>query len=770
MIWVRSAWSRWLAASATVALAHLALPIGFPRGIVYQLVGFVSVAVMLVGIRRNTPSRRVPWYLLTAGIALMTVGDLLWSWFELVLGTDPYPSAADVVYLAAYPFLGAGLLMLARARGSERHPTAAIDSLLVSVGLGLVAWVTLVAPALRDPELDLASTVVGAAYPIVDIILIGLLVRLLTAPGARSTASVLLVSATGSLMAVDALFQLSAIVPTIEEHVLLLDAGWLGSYALFGAAALAPGMRLMSERAAEPEQRKGRQRLLLVGPAVFMAPTVLVVQLVLGGTVDVWAAAVAAVALTVLSLIRMARMTRWLEEQAQSLRGAADTDIVTGLANRRLLVREIRDALAVPRARVALVLVDVDRFSEINETFGHRIGDEVLIRIGERLRALAGDAGLVARPGGDEFAILFRDVPGSGTAMNLAQSVHDALARPVRLDDLEVRVQVSVGLVVAPDDGTDPLDLLHRGDVALSTAKRGSRLPARYDVSMSSGSTLAPALGGTLLGAISRGELVLHYQPIVEVSTGRVVAVEALVRWQHPEHGLLTPNLFIPTAERTGVIGPLTRDVLDQALRAVAGWRADGLDISVAVNLAAQNLLDPEIVSDVRAALARHGLPAGALELEITESSAMSDPERALEALDALERLGVELAVDDYGTGHSSLAYLHRLPVGRLKLDRAFVGGIAQDRASEAIVRSTIELARHLGLSVVAEGVEDDATFAMLAEMGCYAAQGFGLARPGPEAGIPAVIAEITRTRAPAAPARREGVPAPRTAAEPAPL
>lgn len=764
---MRSAWSRWLAASTAVAVVHLALPLGTTRAVVYQAVCLFAVIAALVGIRRNLPSLRAPWYLLTAGIALMTCGDFLWSWYDVVLGVDPYPSLADVLYLASYPFLGAGLLLLARARGSERHPTAAIDSLLVSIGLGLVAWVGLIAPALADPTLDLASTVVGAAYPVVDIVLIGLLVRLLTAPGARSTASVLLVSSIATLMAVDALFQVANLAPALGEHAAMLDVGWLVAYALVGAAALHPGMRLLSERAVEPEQRRGRQRLLLVGPAVFMAPAVLVVQLACGGAVDVWACAVAAVLLTVLSLIRMARMTRWLEEQAQSLRGAADTDIVTGLANRRHLVREIREALEAPRARVALVLVDVDRFSEINETFGHRTGDAVLIRIGERLRVLAGDAGVVARPGGDEFVILFRDVPGSRTAMELAQSVQDALARPVRVEELEVRVQVSVGLVVAPDDGTDPLDLLHRGDVALSTAKRGSRLPARYDASMSSGTTLAPALGGALLGAISRGELVLHYQPIVEVSTGRVLAVEALVRWQHPEHGLLAPNLFIPAAERTGVIGPLTRDVLDQALHAVAGWRADGLDIAVAVNLSAQSLLDRGIVADVRAALDRHGLPASALELEITESSAMTDPERALESLTALEALGVELAVDDYGTGHSSLAYLHRLPVGQLKLDRAFVGGITQDRASEAIVRSTIELARHLGLSVVAEGVEDDATFAMLGEMGCYSAQGFGLARPGPAAQVPAVIAEITRTRRPAGPVPAPRVPVPHPAPAP---
>jgi diguanylate cyclase (GGDEF)-like protein len=742
---VTSVWSRYLAGSVVLSLAHLALPIGGLRALAYQALAVSVIVAMVAGIRRNATAQRRSWYLLAAGFALMVAGDGLFSFYDVVLHVDPFPSAADALYLASYPLVGAGLLGLARARGSERHPTAAIDSLLMSVGLGLLVWVLLIAPAWREPEVDVLSASVGSAYPVADVLLLGLLVRLLTAPGARSPASVLLISSCALLLTVDALFQVASFLPFVAARELWLDALWLVAYALAAAAMLHPGMRRLSDRTAEPEQRHGRQRLLLVGPAVLMAPSVLLVEVAIGGTVDVLACTFAAIALTVLSLVRMARMTRWLEEQATRLRDAADTDLVTGLANRRRLIEALRHSIEGRRSRVALVVVDVDRFGEINETFGHRTGDAVLRRIGEHLSALAGADGLVSRPGGDEFAVLFTDVADDAAAALLAQSVHDALTRPIDLDGLEVRVQASVGLVVAPDDGTEALDLLHRADVALSTAKRGTREPARYDASMSSGSALAPMLAGSLHDAIGRGELVLHFQPIVEVATGRVLAVEALVRWQHPEHGLLAPYVFVPTAERTGLIGPLTRDVLDQALRAVAAWRADGLDIAVAVNLSAQNLQDPGLVTDVRDALARHGVPVEALELEITESSAMSDPLRALEALDALAGLGIALAVDDYGTGHSSLAYLQRLPVAQLKLDRTFISRLTVDSPTEAIVRSTIELAQHLRLAVVAEGVEDDATFAKLRTMGCFAAQGFGLARPGPAETVPGMVEQIRR-------------------------
>jgi len=248
---------------------------------------------------------------------------------------------------------------------------------------------------------------------------------------------------------------------------------------------------------------------------------------------------------------------------------------------------------------------------------------------------------------------------------------------------------------------------------------------------------------------------VLHYQPQVELATGRVVGVEALARWAHPQYGLLGPDAFVQAAEETGLIGRLTQYVLDTALGQCARWRDDGLSLRVAVNLSVRNLLDPGLVDDVRTALRRHGLDATALELEITEGSAMVDPRRSIQVLAALRELGVALSVDDYGTGHSSLAYLQRLPVDRLKIDRSLIAGLLDDEPSTAIVRSTIDLARHLGLDVVAEGVEDDATLRALARMACHSAQGYGLGRPAPADAVPALIATIDERFRTAAVARR---------------
>jgi EAL domain-containing protein (putative c-di-GMP-specific phosphodiesterase class I) len=282
---------------------------------------------------------------------------------------------------------------------------------------------------------------------------------------------------------------------------------------------------------------------------------------------------------------------------------------------------------------------------------------------------------------------------------------------------------------------------------------------ARYGAEMETGGTVAPLLMGELRAAIERHEIILHYQPQVQTSDGRVLGVEALACWQHPLHGLLGPDAFIAACEQTGLIAPLTRRVLDCALHQCAQWRSDGLDLVVAVNLSVRNLLDPGLIDDVRSALERHGLTPASLELEITESSAMVDPRRSMQVLSTLADMGVTLSIDDYGTGHSSLAYLQRLPVSRLKIDQSFVAGLLTDDAGAAIVRSTFELARHLQLDVIAEGVEDDVTLLMLRDMQCAAVQGYGLGRPMRASAIPALIESIER-RLPGILDRREALDA----------
>jgi diguanylate cyclase (GGDEF)-like protein len=435
---------------------------------------------------------------------------------------------------------------------------------------------------------------------------------------------------------------------------------------------------------------------------------------------------------------------RQLENQAVRLEQLADTDYVTGLVNRRSFVALLDDLLgdADPET-TGVLLVDLERFAEVNDTLGQRTADEILHAVGARLVGLSGDHAVVARMGNDVFGILDPSITSGEDACRAATRIRQAFEGPLELPDLSVSVEVSVGAVVVPEDGSEPALALLRADVALSVARARSEHTARYGTEMETGDALAPQLIGELDDAIRHGEIVVHYQPQVEIRSGRVLGVEALVRWQHPRHGLLGPDSFIPAAEHTSLIGPLTQCVLDSALRQCARWRREGLLLEVAVNLSVRNLLDPGIVDSVRAALDRHGLEPGTLELEITETTAMVDPRRSIAVLNALAGLGVELSIDDYGTGQSSLAYLQQLPVARLKIDRSFVTGMIDDHASAAIVASTIKLARVLKLDVVAEGVEDDETLLRLRDLRCSTAQGFALGPPVVAKQLPDLIRRI---------------------------
>ncbi|MHB1491095.1 MAG: putative bifunctional diguanylate cyclase/phosphodiesterase, partial [Cellulomonas sp.] len=363
--------------------------------------------------------------------------------------------------------------------------------------------------------------------------------------------------------------------------------------------------------------------------------------------------------------------------------------------------------------------------------------------VGGRLVEIAGDRGVVARLGGDTFAVLCRRITSGADVLPVAAAILGSLNRPYELPGMTVAVEARIGVLLLTERVVDADVALTCVDAAASAARTRPDRIAEYDERATAAENHASLLAGELPRALQNGELVLHYQPQVRVRDGRVLAVEALARWQHPQHGLLGPDLFIGPAEQTGLIGPLTHHVLDLALAQCATWQRDGHDLAVAVNLSVRNLLDPHLVDDVTAALERHGLAASSLELEITESAAMVDPRRSMRTLAALDRMGVTLSVDDFGTGHSSLGYLHQLPVRRLKIDRSFVTNLLTDEASDAIVRSTIELATALHLDVVAEGVEDDDTFLRLRDLRCASAQGFGLGRPVPGELVPALVARI---------------------------
>jgi diguanylate cyclase (GGDEF)-like protein len=426
----------------------------------------------------------------------------------------------------------------------------------------------------------------------------------------------------------------------------------------------------------------------------------------------------------------------------------ATHDPLTELANRSLLLQRLQAAIddADPEAAVAVLLIDLDRFKEINDTLGHDVGDALLREVGPRLETLRSEPGcdqaVIARLGGDEFVVLLPSAASVSDVDAAADAVLAALHQPFDVVGVELFVEASIGIALAPEHGADPIQLLQHADVAMYSAKQARGTYSYYDVAADSSSLSRITVLSELRRALDHDELVLHFQPTLDVRASSVRMVEALVRWQHPQRGLLAPGEFLPVAEQTGLIGPITRRVLDLALSQARAWADEGLTLGVAVNLSARNLLDMSLPEQVEDALGRWGVPAHRLGLEITESSAMVDPGRAAVVLNRLAALGVEIAVDDYGTGYTSLHYLRSLPVDTLKIDRSFVTSMRQEPSNAVIVRSTIELARNLGLRVVAEGVEDGETLDELVRLGCDVAQGFFLSRPLPAEDVTAALRE----------------------------
>ena len=381
-----------------------------------------------------------------------------------------------------------------------------------------------------------------------------------------------------------------------------------------------------------------------------------------------------------------------------------------------------------------LLLLDLDRFKEVNDALGQACGDALLVQVGTRLTECIREMDTVARLGADEYAVLMPAVGSLPAALSAASRLRQAIESPFRLGDVDVDVdvEVSVGVAVSDSSMTDAATLLQQADSAMYAAKQQHLGVAPYSVDDESSSPQRLAMLGELRRGMSRGELVLHYQPKVSLSTGEVSGVEALVRWQHPERGLLPPDDFIPLAERTGLIGPLTDYVLDAAFAQARLWIDVGRPMTIAVNVSGRNLLDEHLLDQVRAALDQHGVPASRLVLEVTETAIIAEPRRTLDLLTRLSGLGVRLSIDDFGAGYTSLAQLSTLPVTELKIDRSFVSAMTEHRSQAMIVHSLIELGHNLGLTMVAEGVGTAAVMAALRAYGCDVAQGYYLTRPLP--------------------------------------
>jgi len=455
----------------------------------------------------------------------------------------------------------------------------------------------------------------------------------------------------------------------------------------------------------------------------------------------------ALVPVVLVPLYAVYRMARIAAEQEQLAR----VDPLTGLANRKALLAEVADQVPVHAAaaakgagrhHLALLILDLDRFKHVNDALGHAVGDRLLIEVGNRLLAAVRPGDVVARLGGDEFAILATRLDGAADAQRLADQVVAALAEPVTIDGLPLDVGASIGIALYPDHGEDFATLLRHADIAMYEAKQRGDTSALYAPDADHNSrerlSLLADLRRTLDPSVPPGdtsgigEITMYYQPQVRIDTGEVVGVEALLRWHHPERGLIDPEEVIRIAEQSAVMRLLTYRVIDDVVEQLAKWAAAGLHLRAALNVSVRDLHTGEIADRIADRLARYAVPPHQLQLEITEGALMADPRRVLATIARLDRIGVKIALDDFGTGYSSLQHLRRLPLAEVKVDRSFVLGMALDGDDAAIVRSIIDLSRALGLRVVAEGVEDEPTWRLLHAAGCHVAQGWFYARPMP--------------------------------------
>jgi len=441
----------------------------------------------------------------------------------------------------------------------------------------------------------------------------------------------------------------------------------------------------------------------------------------------------AAIGLVAVGAVVVTRYQRNLHSESERNRYQALHDPLTDLPNRTLFQDRTGVALrtaARSGATVAVLLLDLNRFKEVNDTLGHQYGDRLLLQVADRLRGSLRESDSVARLGGDEFAILL-PVSGWEEALAATQRVGAALHDPFSMYDIALDVDASIGIALA-EPGDDVETLLRHADVAMYEAKAAHHPFARYESSRDDNNLSRLVLLGDLRRAIATGELTLHYQPKISTGTGTLSSVEALVRWRHPTLGLLWPDKFIPLAESTAIIHALTTEVLHLALSQARKWADAGRPIPVAVNISARSLLDPRFPAHVQELLDAHGVAPYLLSLELTETAVMADRDLALTVLLALDAMHVQLSIDDFGTGYSSMSYLKTLPVKELKIDRSFVMGMANDPGSAVIVRSAVDLGHNLGMTVVAEGVQDDAARGDLADMGCDLVQGYEICRPLP--------------------------------------
>jgi diguanylate cyclase len=646
----------------------------------------------------------------------------------------PFPSPADLASGVFYLLLMAGLVTAVRrrVRGLESAVwwDCAVGSLGAAAVLTVVLSPVLVSALAGSPSV---STLVATACPMLDSAFVAGAAGIVAVGGLGgvhlSNRWALLLAGGMVLAAADVVYALQ-VAQSAYAVGTPLDAGW--AIAMVVVATWVDGAERGDGATTVPQTSPVTGATNMVVPAV--ATTAALGVLVASSQTDLLALAVVLAAATLLAATARTQVAFGQLVRMADVRRQATTDELTGLPNRRALYSEGHARLLdVPGRRESLLLLDLDRFREVNDCMGHHAGDLLLIQVGARLRAHLHAGDLLARLGGDEFAVLLRDA-GHDQAADVATALRAALAEPFALEGVTLHSSVSIGIALFPDDGLDLGSLLRKADIAMYSAKSSQVGHHFYGADDDIDGAARLRTVQELRTALVDDQLVVHYQPKIDLPAGDVHGVEALVRWDHPTRGLLYPDAFLTLVEESGLMSAMTRVVLTLALDQAAVWRARGLRMTVSVNLAASSLVDADLPGQIGTMLAARTLPPDVLQLEITEESLMADRDRARAILTRLRHDGIQISIDDYGTGCSSLSYLRDLPIDELKLDRAFVFRMVDDARAAALVASTIDLAHSLGLRMVAEGVETSVVYAELIRLGCDQAQGYFMSRPVPAA------------------------------------
>jgi diguanylate cyclase (GGDEF)-like protein len=695
----------------------------FIRGWGSSVAYILAAAIVLLRAAR-IPRGRGAWSVLAAGLTLYVAGNVVWAIAYEHMASPSIPSVSDGLWLALYPASYLGLVMLARAQHSTVAAGVWLDGIVAGLGFAAIGAALVFGPVLQSSSGSPAAVITNLAYPVADLLLAALVVGLMAMRDWRLDRCWGLLGAGFMLLCVADSMYLLRVASGAVHADLLLNVLYLSSILLLALAAWQPAR---DAPAAIPE----RSLSVLLVPAACVVGAIAL--LLYDHFVRLGALGLSLAVLTVLAAtFRMALTFRDVSALA-AMRREATTDHLTSLANRRLFLRRVDEALASANGgAVALLIVDLDQFKTLNDTLGHHAGDLLLAQIGPRVDAVLRESDLLARLGGDEFGVLLPAPCSEATALRVADRVGEALRIPFEVEGLHLPIAASIGIALYPTHSSDARQLLRHADVAMYQAKAARSGRELYARDRDTNSRDNLALAAELPGAIASGGLVVYFQPKTETATGRTAGLEALVRWQHPRHGLLPPAAFVALAEQAGLMRDLTRAVIAGSVAACAHWRAAGHDVDVAVNVSFTDLLDARFPIELAATVALHGIDPGSLILEVTESSIMSEAQRTGDVIARLTELGVRISLDDFGTGYSSLAHLRALPVAEIKVDRSFVSRMTSDATDHAIVRSTIQLAHSLGMSVVAEGVEDESTWTALDDLGCDLIQGYVVSRPMP--------------------------------------